>query len=215
MKPEHRRILVGGGAALGIGWAIHALLRGGWINAALTDLEKWEGLITWPYLDTKGLVTVGIGNMIPTVDRAFLIPWTTTGGRRATVPEIRAAWAKLKAAKPAMGSRAYLAITPLRISRSFARELARRRVENEFVPALRQLYPAFDSFPSSAKAALLDMIYSLGKAGLAKYNTLAVALNVRRVNGRPDFSAASLAMGRRGARPERDENNRRRMAAAA
>jgi hypothetical protein len=82
-------------------------------------------------------------------------------------------------------------------------------VRLEFLPALRDLYPGFDAFPDSVKVALMDMIYSLGKGGLSKFNTLKVALSRR------DFRAASLAARRQGARPERDEENRKLIEAGA
>jgi len=49
------------------------------------------------YLDIKGLITCGVGNLIDPVSEALKLPWKkqTTGGL-ATEAEVRAAWTALK-----------------------------------------------------------------------------------------------------------------------
>ena len=49
-----------------------------------------------------------------------------------------------------------------------ATDLATSRLEKEFLPGLRRLFPGFDAYPQPAQRALVDMIYTLGEGGLAR-----------------------------------------------
>lgn len=58
---------------------------------------RFEGLVYWPYLDIKGLVTVGIGNLIDPVSSALELPWVLEGsGDSATPEQVIADWNALK-----------------------------------------------------------------------------------------------------------------------
>ena len=60
--------------------------------------EQLEGRIRWMYLDIKGLVTTGVGNLIDPVEYALPLPWMVSAtGQRATEAQIRAEWQHMKA----------------------------------------------------------------------------------------------------------------------
>ena len=60
--------------------------------------EQLEGRIRWMYLDIKGLVTTGVGNLIDPVEAALRLPWLVAAtGKPATEAQIRAEWAHMKA----------------------------------------------------------------------------------------------------------------------
>jgi len=65
--------------------------------------EKFEGCVSYMYLDIKGLVTVGVGNLVDPVALAQALPFRfknkpeiPTPGAPATPDQIAAEWQKLK-----------------------------------------------------------------------------------------------------------------------
>lgn len=79
---------------------MHASARSAWQGS----ITKHEGNIGHMYLDTKGLVTIGIGNLIDPVSLATPLPFQfkignqagAIAGRVATTQEIEAEWRTLK-----------------------------------------------------------------------------------------------------------------------
>ncbi len=58
---------------------------------------RFEGLVHWPYLDIKGLVTVGIGCLIDPAAAALALPWVLEGsGEPASKEQVLADWNNLK-----------------------------------------------------------------------------------------------------------------------
>src|SRR5690606_6058570 len=55
-----------------------------------------EGRVDCMYLDVKGLVTVGVGNLVDPVHLAERLPFRRPDGSLATREEIRAAWHTVK-----------------------------------------------------------------------------------------------------------------------
>jgi GH24 family phage-related lysozyme (muramidase) len=57
------------------------------------DLNRWEGMFAWMYLDSEGLVTVGFGTMLPDAHAATAVSFQhAKGGALATAAEITAAY---------------------------------------------------------------------------------------------------------------------------
>src|SRR5450759_616384 len=77
--------------------------------------EPFEGVVPWMYQDIKGLITVGVGNLIDPVAMATELPfrWKTkpglkNAGMAATKADIEAEWKKIKG-DPALAHRGHLA----------------------------------------------------------------------------------------------------------
>lgn len=125
---------------------------------------RFEGLCHWPYLDIKGLVTVGIGNLIDPVDAALALPWVLEGsGEPATRERITADWHALKAQQ--------------RLSKlhyNYARPLTAIRLTDEGVDTLvrskllsNEAYmhdhlPGWDSWPADAQLFASSMAWAVG-----------------------------------------------------
>ena len=80
---------------------------------------KFEGRVSWMYLDIKGLVTVAVGNLIDPVDAALGLPFVHKSTKvAATRDEIRAEWTMLKGKQDLAkkGHKACEAITDLRMT---------------------------------------------------------------------------------------------------
>jgi GH24 family phage-related lysozyme (muramidase) len=174
------------------------------------DLLRWEGYTENMYVDTRGFVTVGIGNMLPSAEAAKKLPFIDAKtGKPATPEQIEAAFAAVARMRKGMSADKYAAATTLRLPESTVRQLASDRLKNEFLPALRRMFPGFDSFPASAQQALVDMAYNLGTGGLAKFKNLRAACEAG------DWARAATECSRSTSRPARNEWTRQMFLEAA
>jgi len=141
-------------------------------------LKDLEGETRYMYLDKKGLVTVGIGHMLPNAAEATKLPWYhEKTGLPATPAEVKALFNKLKAewadfqrehpkAENKQSASQYENLSDLKVPKGFPRQDALDRLQHEFLKPLRGIFPGFDSYPMPAKQAIVDMAYSLGVAKL-------------------------------------------------
>jgi len=140
------------------------------IQALMQVLPGFEGNIPHMYLDTKGLVTAGIGHMIPNLDWAQQIPFVGRNtGAPASAGDIQTDYQAVAAAVKGQGPGAYTGITALDLPDGWAVQDASQRLQGEYLPPLKAQYPAYETYPQPAQIALLDMIYNLGGPGLAKF----------------------------------------------
>jgi GH24 family phage-related lysozyme (muramidase) len=181
------------------------------------DLDTWEHPVTWMYLDSVGIVTVGCGTALESESAAADLPFVhskTLGP--AGRDDIIAAWRDLHAAaatqksavpKQKHAARFYEAKSDLRITLQTASDLRDAHVLADYA-SLQRIYPDFDAFPEDAKLALFDMIYNLGAGrsggrhrratGLRQYGTMNAAIT------RGDWTGAASTCLRRGIPAERN-----------
>lgn len=143
-------------------------------------LKGGEGDKNYMYLDSKGLVTTGIGHMLKTADAATKLPWYhEKTGLPATPAEVKKVFEKLRASwtespqdhpdgKNKFAAGHYEKVSDLVLPHGFARQDALNRLQKEFLPSLRKVFPGFDSYPLPAQKAIVDMAYSLGVEKLKK-----------------------------------------------
>jgi GH24 family phage-related lysozyme (muramidase) len=146
----------------------------------LPALIGLEGESRHMYLDTAGLVTTGIGHMLKTPDAAVKLPWyhETTGlpatpsEVRTRFEELRASWAHHRTEHPKEQNRfdakSYEKGSDLVLPPTFPRKDAIDRLQNDFLPKLRKVFPGFDAYPMPAQRAIVDMAYNLGIGKLEK-----------------------------------------------
>ena len=58
--------------------------------------EPLEGLTDWMYLDIKGLVTTGMGNLIDPIEAALRLTWRGADGSTAAPDVVRHEWSRIK-----------------------------------------------------------------------------------------------------------------------
>jgi len=160
------------------------------------------------YADVKGLITVGIGNLIDPRSAAVGLPFVHKAtGAPASSEAIGAEWDALKANCAELGRkghRACEAITHLRLTEAAIDELVLAKVRaNETV--LRSSFPDFDSYPADAQLGLHSMAWALGPAFASGWPNFSAA--VRAV----DFEAAAAncrmnETGNAGLAPRNDAN---------
>jgi GH24 family phage-related lysozyme (muramidase) len=166
------------------------------------DLLRWEGRTSHMYRDTRGYVTVGIGNMLRTAEAAMSLPFVDAAtGRAATPEQVAEAFATVARMPHGQDYRAgfFAPATSLRLPVATVRQLATERLDREFLPALRRQFAGFDSYPASAQQALVDMVYNLGAGGLSRFRNLHEACE----SG--DWARAAAECSRSSSRPERNE----------
>jgi len=154
----------------------------------------FEGVVPYMYLDIKGLVTVGIGNLIDPVELAQALPfrWKNSPGSPATPEHIAAEWQRLKD-DPALAQAGHLACAPLtRLELDDAAIdslIARRLADNEAHLKSREWFRQFDAWPADAQLGLLSMAWAMGPGGPGEFEHFrAACLGL-------DFAAAAAECG--------------------
>lgn len=171
-------------ASAGAGLAMHPSVQ----KAFEGFSTKFEGFLPYMYLDIKGLVTTGMGNLIDPIGAALGLPWKRPDGSLASQDEIRAAWNAVKARTdlaPKYGQ-AFAGVTTLRLDKDGIEQLiARKLKENE--DYLRKKYPGYEKWPADAQLGLHSMAWAMGPG--FKFPAFDAAVN----REPPDFHAAAAA----------------------
>lgn len=119
----------------------------------------FEGHVAWPYLDTDGNVTVGIGFLLQDERQALAL--FKNRDPQTVVDDFR----NVRRSEPGHSPIYYAKLSTIRLNPAEIRDEFYRRmdiVERE----LRALFPRWNEFPASAQVALRDMGFNLGTAAL-------------------------------------------------
>lgn len=174
-------------------------------------MVPFEGEVPHMYLDSVGLVTIGIGNMLPNIAAAEALPFVRrSDSGRASSAEIRADWEKVTAQSGAVRvATFYAAHTQLELPAAAIDALYQRRVD-EFKQQLRGVFAHFDTFPDDAQLAVLDMAFNLGVGALnTKWPKFKAAVNAEK------WSEAVTECVRPSSRPARNAGTQALFHAAA
>jgi murein L,D-transpeptidase YcbB/YkuD len=125
------------------------------------------------YLDVKGLVTTGYGNLIDSIETALEPEWTMPDGERATRGDVMREWSRVKSntALAKQGHRAAERVTDLRLNDEAIEKLV-FRVLDTMNAELVKAYPAFESWPADAQLATLAMAWACGPAFRGSFRSL-------------------------------------------
>ena len=162
-------------------------------KAMWQNIQQYENVLQHPYLDTKGLITVGGGANVNNWDDFKKVNFTINGVP-ATEAEKLAAYnimRNLSNEKDENGNpknwntqaEAFKKYTNIRISDDEARSLAQNHMTNDLAH-IRHEFSDFDTFPQPLKEVLLDIQYNV-KGGLneAKWPNLYKAIRERNTKG--------------------------------
>jgi GH24 family phage-related lysozyme (muramidase) len=142
------------------------------------DLLAHEGCTTWLYCDSRGFVTVGIGNLVASPEACAALPFHHMGGDAATRDEKLGAYVRIQDAfDKSHSAEFYRGLTDLRLTQDFVRDLVAARLASDFLPGIVNLCPGFADMPAPARHALVDMAYNLGVHGLAMFPHMLAACN--------------------------------------
>jgi GH24 family phage-related lysozyme (muramidase) len=190
---------------------MHASAEAAWYEF----IKKHEGEVAFMYLDTKGLVTVGIGNLIDPMSLAVGLPFQfkadnraqVAAGKAASRAEIEAEWKALKNHPKKEqfitgGHRLCASETDLELSGAGRQQLFRSKsTANE--QQLKGFFPDFDLWPADAQLGLMAMGWGLGAGFPAKWPKFSAACKKR------DFDAAAADCNISTWRAERNAASRR------
>ncbi len=129
-------------------------------------IKEGEGSIAHMYLDTRGFVTVAVGQLLRTVDDAQELDFVHRDtGQPAGAPEVAQDYASVKHQEPGRVASYYRQFTTLELPEPAIDALLDIRIEG-FEKGLRSDFPRYDSYPDAAKLGLMDMVFNLGNAGV-------------------------------------------------
>lgn len=123
------------------------------------------------YLEAKGLVTTGTGNLIDTVKGAQALPWLTKDNKLATPAQVEAEWKQIKARQSikSQGGYAYIKYATLHLSEDTVDALL-FSVTDRFWSIMKGTLPDLESYPADAQLALMDLAWQNGPAFLTSWN---------------------------------------------
>jgi hypothetical protein len=137
----------------------------------LSFTEPLEGLVDYMYVDVKGLVTIGFGNLIDPLDVALSLPFVKkVDGAPANSDEITTEWNLIKDKDNKLqlrtkGHRACKPLTKLMLTRDAINDLCAKRLQNnEAILKKVSAFAAFDDWPADAQLALHSMAWAMGPA---------------------------------------------------
>ena len=125
-------------------------------------IEQFEGRTNWMYLDVKGLVTTGIGNLIDPYSAAKNLPWILSG-MTATGPQIAQAWLTVKGRQDLKlhGGGAFKGLTSLRLGWDAVAALDDATL-TDMDAVLCAHFAGYEDYPADAQLGLLSMAWGLG-----------------------------------------------------
>lgn len=127
--------------------------------------EPLEGLTNWMYLDIKGLVTTGMGNLIDPVEAALCLTWHAGDETIATPDAVRYEWSRIKndLVLAHLGAQAARRVATLHLDDADIETLILEKLDHD--EAILKANPAFadfDDWPADAQLGLLSMGWSMG-----------------------------------------------------
>ena len=169
------------------------------ITTLKSNIERYEGRVSHLYLDSRGFVTVGVGHLLSTVEKAQELAFVTDGGEPASAEMIAEEYALVAAQEANHTASYYQPFTQLQLSDSAIDQLTEKHIDS-FYGELKIIYSEFDSFPTDSKLALFDLIFNLGMTSLRKKWP-----KLNKCVAAQDWSAAAENCRRRGIADERNE----------
>jgi GH24 family phage-related lysozyme (muramidase) len=128
----------------------------------------FEDTVPHFYLDPRGLVTIGVGNMVPDAAAALRLPLRVqSSGDLAGESAVRADFVRVAAMAPGKVPAFYAEYESLVLSDADINALLMSRLV-DFYTRLNTDFAGFATFPQSAQVGLLDMIYNAGDGTLMK-----------------------------------------------
>lgn len=147
------------------------------IKVFLEQSVRLEGYVPYMYLDVKGLVTTGIGNLIDPMPLGGNLPWKhKSDGRMATQSEYSREWQLVKNTTTLAkhGHRAAAGITQLRLDEKDVHTLV-DQVRARFWGILERRFPKINEWPADAQLATMSMAWACGP--WFRFGNLETALN--------------------------------------
>ncbi|PCK04478.1 MAG: hypothetical protein COA42_19155 [Alteromonadaceae bacterium] len=135
------------------------------ISNVIQATKLYEGEIPYMYLDSKGLVTVGVGFYLPTAENATSYQFNTRNNTPASSEQIISDYEVVAAMQANMAASYYKRNNGLIMPTEEIDAQLRSKI-GVFATELAGLYSDFYYFPDSVQEALFDMVFNLGITNL-------------------------------------------------
>lgn len=138
-------------------------MRASVLGAVVAFDTKFEGKISYMYLDVLGLVTTSIGCLIDPISSALRLPWLCADGTRASLTQITQEWTSIKANR-ALASAGHLAaqkVATLHLDDAGMSQAVQDRLASMEAILVRR-FPDWEQFPADAQLGLLSMSWAMG-----------------------------------------------------
>lgn len=125
--------------------------------------EQFEGHTDWLYLDVKGLVTIGYGNLVDPIGLVTPLVFVRPDGSRAGAAEIQVAWHQVKNRTDLCthGGGAYKPLTSIRATADSIAALVDSKLA-QFEATLKTYFPDWEEWPWQAQLGTLSMAWAMG-----------------------------------------------------
>lgn len=165
-----------------------------------TMIIEGEGSVSHMYLDTRGFVTVAVGQLLRTVEAAQRLVFVHRGTETsASLAEIAQDYHSVKQQLPGKTASFCRQFTRLDLPEHEIDALLNQRIGN-FEAGLRADFPDFGGYPEPARLGLMDMVFNLGNTGLVnKFPTFTKAAREH------NWAICARECHRRGISDERNE----------
>jgi IPT/TIG domain-containing protein len=136
--------------------------------AFLSFSTRFEGRMPYMYLDVRGLVTIGVGNLIDPVDLALPLPFMQKADlAAATQDEIRVDWQTVKGRQDLAMAHDYLqqfdALTALKLTDESIDQIVLGKLDsNEATLSNTPEFADLDTWPVDAQLGLFSMAWAAG-----------------------------------------------------
>lgn len=142
--------------------------------------EPCEGRLYCLYLDVRGLVTTGVGNLVDftggastpaemaarvahSISVTQALPWRVgAGGPLATPEQVALEWRRVKALQAAWGPQYYRDRTSLRLDDSAVDALVERTVQANARDLQLRHFPDWPTWPADAQLGALSLAWAVG-----------------------------------------------------
>lgn len=150
------------------------------LDAFVRFSSPLEGVEKNPYLDVKGLLTVGIGCLIDPPSTAAGLPWVFADGSPAPPAEVLAQLRSLKA-QPALShysaqSATVRNATTIRLTDAGMIDLVSQRLRADEI-WLRKYFPKWDTWPADAQLCACSIAWAVGAGWPTEFGNCARLLN--------------------------------------
>ena len=125
--------------------------------------KQFEGEVPWMYLDVKGLVTVGVGNLIDPIGAALGLPFLHADGSKALFGEISAEWHTIKNHQELahQGYQRARGFCRLHLSDDGISALVASKLASNWA-FMARYFPNQDTWPAAAQLASSSLAWAIG-----------------------------------------------------
>ena len=141
-----------------------------------------EGVIPWPYLDTRGIVTIGIGHAVESRAEWLSLPFDLDPIQSPATSEVYLVlvWSRLHSLSfgPDLAAGWYASKSTLRLTDQAISALFQSDV-SKLETYARGIFVYYDDYGCDAQMGIISMLYSVGPGGIHGFPLCCSAIRTR------------------------------------